>query len=175
MKNIELALVVNGRKEELSIPPNRTLLEMLREDLQLTGAKEGCGHGECGACMVILDGRTVNSCARGAGRAASASSGEASSMVVTQRRPSAALPTTTAGISSEHGVPGSKGTTPKASGDTPPTSSWWSIAASAAGTSASGTRAATPRAPKPTPSRTNRYPSPPATSLRLRSRSSGRV
>ena len=62
MKNIELALVVNGRKEELSIPPNRTLLEMLREDLQLTGAKEGCGHGECGACMVILDGRTVNSC-----------------------------------------------------------------------------------------------------------------
>lgn len=62
MKNIELALVVNGRKEELSIPPNRTLLEMLREDLQLTGAKEGCGHGECGACMVILDGRTANSC-----------------------------------------------------------------------------------------------------------------
>ncbi|MBI5790642.1 MAG: (2Fe-2S)-binding protein [Rhodocyclales bacterium] len=62
MKNIELNLVVNGRHEQLDIPPNRTLLEMLREDLQLTGAKEGCGHGECGACMVILDGRTVNSC-----------------------------------------------------------------------------------------------------------------
>lgn len=62
MKNIELNLVVNGRQEQLDIPPNRTLLEMLREDLQLTGAKEGCGHGECGACMVILDGRTVNSC-----------------------------------------------------------------------------------------------------------------
>jgi aerobic carbon-monoxide dehydrogenase small subunit len=62
MRNIELKLMVNGRREELVIPSNRTLLEMLREDLQLTGAKEGCGHGECGACMVILNGRTVNSC-----------------------------------------------------------------------------------------------------------------
>jgi aerobic carbon-monoxide dehydrogenase small subunit len=62
MRHIELKLMVNGRREELVIPPNRTLLEMLREDLQLTGAKEGCGHGECGACMVILNGRTVNSC-----------------------------------------------------------------------------------------------------------------
>ena len=62
MRTIELTLMVNGRREDLSIPPNRTLLEMLREDLQLTGAKEGCGHGECGACMVILNGRTVNSC-----------------------------------------------------------------------------------------------------------------
>lgn len=62
MKNIDLALTVNGRTEELTIPPNRTLLELLREDLQLTGAKEGCGHGECGACMIILNGKTVNSC-----------------------------------------------------------------------------------------------------------------
>ena len=62
MKNIDLTLIVNGRAEELTIPPNRTLLEMLREDLQLTGAKEGCGHGECGACMVIVNGKTVNSC-----------------------------------------------------------------------------------------------------------------
>ena len=62
MRNIELKLMVNGRREELAIPSNRTLLEMLREDLQLTGAKEGCGHGECGACMVILNGKTVNSC-----------------------------------------------------------------------------------------------------------------
>jgi carbon-monoxide dehydrogenase small subunit len=59
---IELKLIVNGRLEELTIPPNRTLLEMLREDLQLTGAKEGCGHGECGACMVVVNGKTVNSC-----------------------------------------------------------------------------------------------------------------
>lgn len=62
MNNIELKLIVNGRIEELTIPPNRTLLEMLREDLQLTGAKEGCGHGECGACMVVVNGKTVNSC-----------------------------------------------------------------------------------------------------------------
>lgn len=62
MKNIELKLIVNGRIEELTIPPNRTLLEMLREDMQLTGAKEGCGHGECGACMVVVNGKTVNSC-----------------------------------------------------------------------------------------------------------------
>ena len=62
MKNIDLRLIVNGRVEDLTIPPNRTLLEMLREDLLLTGAKEGCGHGECGACMVIVNGKTVNSC-----------------------------------------------------------------------------------------------------------------
>ncbi len=62
MRNIELKLMVNGRCEEPVIPSNRTLLEMLREDLHLTGAKEGCGHGECGACMVILNGRNVNSC-----------------------------------------------------------------------------------------------------------------
>ena len=62
MKDMTIRLMVNGRAEELTIPPNRTLLEMLREDLQLTGAKEGCGHGECGACMVILNGKTVNSC-----------------------------------------------------------------------------------------------------------------
>jgi carbon-monoxide dehydrogenase small subunit len=62
MKPFTLNVTVNGRAETLTIPPNRTLLEMLREDLQLTGAKEGCGHGECGACMVILNGRTVNSC-----------------------------------------------------------------------------------------------------------------
>lgn len=62
MNTISVRTVVNGRVEDLDIPANRTLLEMLREDLQLTGAKEGCGHGECGACMVVLNGRTVNSC-----------------------------------------------------------------------------------------------------------------
>ena len=62
MKTIELAFTINGKMERISVPPHRTLLEMLREDLQLTGAKEGCGHGECGACTVILDGKTVNSC-----------------------------------------------------------------------------------------------------------------
>ena len=62
MDPVTLKFTINGRRQSLSIPPNRTLLEMIREDLQLTGAKEGCGHGECGACTVILDGRTVNSC-----------------------------------------------------------------------------------------------------------------
>ena len=62
MKTVTLSFTINGRKEQVSIPPHRTLLEMLREDLQLTGTKEGCGHGECGACTVILDGKTVNSC-----------------------------------------------------------------------------------------------------------------
>ena len=62
MATLELNVTVNGRKEQLAIPAHRTLLEMLREDLQLTGAKEGCGHGECGACTVILDGEIVNAC-----------------------------------------------------------------------------------------------------------------
>jgi carbon-monoxide dehydrogenase small subunit len=61
-KTISMRFTCNGRSERLSIPPHRTLLEMLRDDLQLTGTKEGCGHGECGACTVIVDGKTVNSC-----------------------------------------------------------------------------------------------------------------
>lgn len=62
MTPCEMSFTLNGRREDIAIPPNRTLLDMLREDFQLTGAKEGCGHGECGACMVVLNGRTVNSC-----------------------------------------------------------------------------------------------------------------
>jgi carbon-monoxide dehydrogenase small subunit len=60
MKTINF--VVNGEKHELCIPPWCTLLEMIREDLKLTGAKEGCGQGECGSCTVIMGGRSVNSC-----------------------------------------------------------------------------------------------------------------
>lgn len=60
MKNIRFTL--NGETFELSVPPWRTLLEMIREDLKLTGAKEACGQGECGACTVIMGGKTVNSC-----------------------------------------------------------------------------------------------------------------
>jgi carbon-monoxide dehydrogenase small subunit len=55
-------LRVNGRKEEVRVPSDRTLLQVLREDLWLTGAKEGCGTGECGACTVLLDGKPVNAC-----------------------------------------------------------------------------------------------------------------
>jgi len=53
---------INGEKVRLEVEPNKTLLKMLREDLNLTGAKEGCGAGECGSCTVIVDGKAVNSC-----------------------------------------------------------------------------------------------------------------
>ena len=57
-----IKLNVNGQDYELSLPPHRTLLEVIREELGLTGTKEGCSLGECGACTVIMDGKTVNSC-----------------------------------------------------------------------------------------------------------------
>jgi carbon-monoxide dehydrogenase small subunit len=53
---------VNGRRWEVAVVPQRTLLEMLREDLGLTGTKEGCGQGDCGACVVLLDQLPVNAC-----------------------------------------------------------------------------------------------------------------
>lgn len=55
-------LRVNGREHVVAIPPHRTLLQVLREDLGLTGTKEGCSVGECGACTVLLDGKPVNAC-----------------------------------------------------------------------------------------------------------------
>ena len=59
---MRIKLTVNGRAYEREVQPHMTLLRFLREDLGLTGTKEGCGAGECGACTVILDGRSVNSC-----------------------------------------------------------------------------------------------------------------
>ncbi len=53
---------VNGAPVELEVPGMRRLLDALREDLALTGTKEGCGEGECGACSVIVDGQVVDSC-----------------------------------------------------------------------------------------------------------------
>jgi carbon-monoxide dehydrogenase small subunit len=53
---------VNGESRQLDVFPMSRLLDVLREQLQLTGTKEGCGEGECGACTVVLDGRIVNSC-----------------------------------------------------------------------------------------------------------------
>jgi carbon-monoxide dehydrogenase small subunit len=57
-----LTLTVNGEKFDLEIPPHRTLLDLIRNDLGLTGTKEGCGNGECGACTVLMDGHPVNAC-----------------------------------------------------------------------------------------------------------------
>jgi carbon-monoxide dehydrogenase small subunit len=57
-----IIVTVNGVKEYLDVPPNLTLLQMLREELALTGTKNGCAAGECGACTVLMDGEPVNSC-----------------------------------------------------------------------------------------------------------------
>ena len=59
---VELALTVNGEKTRVPVSPSETLLDVLRDGLELTGTKHGCGEGECGACSVILDGKLVNSC-----------------------------------------------------------------------------------------------------------------
>ncbi len=59
---IRLTLTVNGAPRSAEVYPMARLLDVLREDLGLTGTKEGCGEGECGACSVILDGALVNAC-----------------------------------------------------------------------------------------------------------------
>ena len=62
MDLLSIRVVVNGSEENLQVPPNLTLLHMLRENLSLTGTKNGCEAGECGACTVLLEGEPVNSC-----------------------------------------------------------------------------------------------------------------
>jgi carbon-monoxide dehydrogenase small subunit len=59
MKN---SFIVNGNFHQVDVPPMKRLLDVLREDLRLTGSKEGCGEGECGACSVFINGEVVNSC-----------------------------------------------------------------------------------------------------------------
>lgn len=59
---MKLHFQVNGIDRDVESPPVRRLLDVLREDLRLTGTKEGCGEGECGACSVIVDGEVINSC-----------------------------------------------------------------------------------------------------------------
>lgn len=62
MDKIKVNLKVNGKNENLEVDPKERLLDTIRERLKLTGTKEGCGIGECGACTVILNGEAVNSC-----------------------------------------------------------------------------------------------------------------
>ena len=62
MPRVPINLIVNGERISSLVDPTMTLLQFLRSDLKLFGTKEGCGEGECGACTIIMDGRTVTSC-----------------------------------------------------------------------------------------------------------------
>ncbi|MBF8265569.1 MAG: ndhS [Dehalococcoidia bacterium] len=57
-----ITLIVNGTPSQLAVEPYRPLVDVLRDDLRLTGTKKGCGHGHCGTCTVMVDGLAVNSC-----------------------------------------------------------------------------------------------------------------
>ncbi|WP_028349224.1 (2Fe-2S)-binding protein [Bradyrhizobium murdochi] len=61
-EKIPIRLTVNGNHMELTVAPWTTLLDALRDHLDLTGTKKGCDHGQCGACTVLVDGRRINSC-----------------------------------------------------------------------------------------------------------------
>src|SRR6187397_1509893 len=66
---VKITMNVNGEARTVEASPWKRLLDVLREDVRLTGTKEGCGEGECGACSVMLDGEVVNSCLVAAGQA----------------------------------------------------------------------------------------------------------
>jgi len=70
MTTIKLSLIVNGERCDVDTTSDQTLLYLLRDDIGLTGTKDGCSEGECGACTVLMDGRTVNACLVMAGQAA---------------------------------------------------------------------------------------------------------
>ena len=62
MSDVTRKLKINGSERTVSVPPEMRLLDLIRDELKLTGTKEGCGEGECGACSVIVDGKVKNSC-----------------------------------------------------------------------------------------------------------------
>jgi len=62
MTEIKVGLTVNGKKVEVMTSPTRTLLSVLRDDLKLKSSKEACGQGDCGACVILMNGKAVNSC-----------------------------------------------------------------------------------------------------------------
>jgi len=59
---LKVVLTINNQVYELIVDPHRTLLDVLRDQIGLVGAKRGCGHGNCGACTILMDGKAVNSC-----------------------------------------------------------------------------------------------------------------
>src|SRR5512134_2637461 len=61
-RKVQVQAIINGKPTEFLCEPRQSLLEVLRDELRLTGTKEGCNNGNCGACNVLLDGRLVNSC-----------------------------------------------------------------------------------------------------------------
>ena len=61
-QRVEAALTINGERHEIAVDTRATLLDVLREQLGLTGAKKGCDHGQCGACTVLVGGRRANAC-----------------------------------------------------------------------------------------------------------------
>ena len=60
----KIVLTLNATPREIAAAPWTTLLDLLREDLHMTGTKKGCDHGQCGACTVLIDGKRINSCLR---------------------------------------------------------------------------------------------------------------
>lgn len=62
MEKVDIKCSINGKPQAITAYPMERLLDVLREQLQLTGTKEGCGEGECGACTVLINGQIVNSC-----------------------------------------------------------------------------------------------------------------